>query len=360
MTYRLTCLSLLIFMPFATAQVDRDVQEQIEVKRMLVDVRVIDKNGDPITDLTKSDFELKSRGKTLEIISCNWIDDRMQTAREPGGEIIDLATNDADDERFWAPIPPGNKQELGGRIVVLLVQKSLGDIRYTGVLKSMTPHIRDLMGSLEPSDYIAVFSYDYKLKLHLDLTRAHPYLEKAYTEAVTGADGIPFGNGRGRNLAELIDRYKVEDAVNIEMGMKLIGKALERFAGTKSLIFMGYRMGRQYSSGRMDKRPAYVEAIQALQDSHTAVYALDMVRSSYTNAPSMLKQIARDTGGFYRMARRSPTSVFPRVMRAVQGHYQLVFRIPEDQNKPRYILKVNRKHEEILVRKPINEQDYTF
>ena len=177
---------------------------------------------------------------------------------------------------------------------------------------------------------------------------------------MTAAEGLPFGNGRGKNLSELIDRYKVEDAVNLEKGLILLGRALERFAGSKTLIFMGYRMGQEFGGGRKNKRPEYVAAVQALQDSHTAVFALDMVRQSYNNAPSMLKQIARDTGGFYRMARRSPISAFPKVMTAVQGHYQLTFRIPTDQAKPRYRLKVNRKHDQLLVRDPINQQDYTF
>jgi len=348
-----------LFLPLLAQQ--PDVDEELTVERIVVDVRVLDRKGKPITDLTTDDLRLTSRGRDLEILSWEWVSGSapMGSSRKPGGEVIDLATDEADDDAFWEPIKPGAKTELDGRIMVFFLQKDVGP-DLTRFLQSAVLHLKEAVDSLSSSDYVAVFSYDFKLHLHMDLTRVNPLLAESLNDAATGADVIDFGSGNGRgSFADLISRYDADEAVNVEKALKVVGDALGAFDGAKTMVFLGYGMGQRMTNRKV-KKPAYDPAVKALNEANTAVYVIDYFRRDVTADPNMLQQLASDTGGFYRQSQRQQTTVFQRTFEAASGYYQLVFAVPEDQKNPKYRLKVTRKHRDLLVRKPINEENFTF
>src|SRR5258708_2724136 len=49
------------------------VQEQITVERILVDTRVTDERGNPITGLKAADFDVRIDGKKAKVESSEWI-----------------------------------------------------------------------------------------------------------------------------------------------------------------------------------------------------------------------------------------------------------------------------------------------
>jgi len=349
---------MLLCSPLLWAQ-DADVAEEMRVERMVVDVRVLDRKGLPITDITADEIELTSRRQNLEVLSWQWMPNSAPTmARKPGGEIVDLGTTEADDDAFWAPIKPGARTELDGRIVVFFLQSDTGP-QLTRYLQYAVLHLKEAIAELNPSDYVAVFSYDFKLNLHLDLTRTSPLLVEALENAATGTDPIDLGSGTGRgSFADLINRYDADDAVNVEKALELVGDALAQFEGAKSVFFLGWGMGRRMDTRKI-KKPAYDPAVDALNAANASVYVIDYLRSELNADPNMLRQLATDTGGYYRQSRRQQKTVFQQAFTASDGYYQLVFAIP-DQADPKYRLKVTRKHRDLLVRKPINEEDFTF
>src|SRR5947199_9881986 len=68
MTRKLLLLVLLI-----AASAHAQLQEKITVERILVDTRVTNDSGDPITGLKPEDFRVKIDGKLAKVESADWI-----------------------------------------------------------------------------------------------------------------------------------------------------------------------------------------------------------------------------------------------------------------------------------------------
>ena len=82
--YVLATLSVLLFIAAApAAQEPKRVEESAEVTLVEVPVRVLDRHGNPLRDLTEKDFELYDDGKRQEIVAFDRID-LAQKGIEPG------------------------------------------------------------------------------------------------------------------------------------------------------------------------------------------------------------------------------------------------------------------------------------
>ncbi|MDP9361336.1 MAG: hypothetical protein M3P29_07795, partial [Acidobacteriota bacterium] len=79
------------------------VQEQITVERILVDTRVTDDRGNPITGLSAADFHVRIDGKSATVESSDWIPETA-AARELAN--IDAAIADVN-TTLEQPAPRG-------------------------------------------------------------------------------------------------------------------------------------------------------------------------------------------------------------------------------------------------------------
>src|SRR5688500_3240641 len=82
--------------------------ESISVVRILVDVRVTEFRGNPISDLTPEDYEVKIGGKRAQVESVEWVDD-VATGFSP---------SDGDARLKPGATPPVPQ----GRLIVVFVQ----------------------------------------------------------------------------------------------------------------------------------------------------------------------------------------------------------------------------------------------
>src|SRR5262249_31570033 len=93
----------------AAADAQVRLQERATVARALVDVRVPDGRGQPITDLSTADFSVELDGRKARVEWSQWI------GADPGPAVPDASAATA----FGAPVPPA------GRRIVFLFQKDL-------------------------------------------------------------------------------------------------------------------------------------------------------------------------------------------------------------------------------------------
>src|SRR4029077_8547702 len=131
-------------------------QEQITVERVIVDARVTNSVGDPITALKASDFIVKIDGKRATVESADWIADTA-AQREidetlSGGEAL-------------TPVPPSQSR---GRLLIFLYQTDFArnNVRVRGQMKLL--QMDDWLDWVEPEDRMAVLSFGSHLKFRLD------------------------------------------------------------------------------------------------------------------------------------------------------------------------------------------------
>src|SRR5437763_9409525 len=147
---RSSLTALLLFaVPLAT-----QVQEQITVERILVDTRVTDDRGNPITGLKPSDFRVRVDGKPAGVESAEWIPETA-AARELAS--IDHAGADVNTS-LDQPAPRG-------RLLIFFYQTDFArnSARVAGQMQTVV-NADDWLDWLDPEDRVAVFSFDSHLK----------------------------------------------------------------------------------------------------------------------------------------------------------------------------------------------------
>src|SRR6266567_7496154 len=87
----------------AAATQNQQYQEKIVVERILIDARVTDSRGNPITGLTAADFRVRVDGKPAKVESVDWIPETA-AARE----LADMEKPPAQvNTSLDVPAPPG-------------------------------------------------------------------------------------------------------------------------------------------------------------------------------------------------------------------------------------------------------------
>ena len=169
--------------PFAQQQ--PAVTERVDVSRVLIDVRVIGDEGEPVAGLGPDDFEVRIGGEPVDVESALWLGaDGSGWASPPsdevtmrtGGEPVDVESAPwlGADELDWAPPPsidlaaaltPRDRRQL----VVFFVQKSLEADRALGLLRLLQDSDA-LLAGVGPDDRVAVVSFEHHFKIWLDFT----------------------------------------------------------------------------------------------------------------------------------------------------------------------------------------------
>src|SRR6476469_9680768 len=121
------------------------VKEQISVERVIVDARVTDDHGEPITDLEAKDFRVRIDGKLVKVESVEWI---PETAAARG--LASIGTQQESPNPDQQPAP-------AGRLLVFFIQTDFARnaVRLGGQMHIMS-NADELIESLEPEDKVAV------------------------------------------------------------------------------------------------------------------------------------------------------------------------------------------------------------
>jgi len=294
----------------AQAPSDADFGEEITVSLSTVAVRVVDALGNPVTGLGPEDFRVRVGKREVPVAGVDWFSSetgRPQATPLPG-----------------APEPaPLDASHSAGQLVVFFVQADLNASRISGQLR-LRPYTRELLDRLHPEDRVAVVSYDSHLKLRLDFTRDRDAVHAAVDRGMLwSAEDEPEAAGDTSLLAGF-DREAARQAASPEKALEVTARALAALPGEKSIIYLGWGLGRFTSAG-VQMTPGYARAVKALLASHTAVFVLDVTTVGFHSLEVGLQGVAAATGGTYAKTNALPGLATDSLVRTLNGYYLLAF-----------------------------------
>ncbi|MFL6259417.1 MAG: hypothetical protein ACJ76Y_06880 [Thermoanaerobaculia bacterium] len=296
----------------AGAQQEQDPRfegETIDVSLSTIVVRAVDTWGAPILDLKPEDFRVRVGKKEIPVAALDWISGEEPPPLRPAEPVED----GQEQEEVVAPRP--------GRMVVFFVQADLNPTRISGQLR-LRPHTRELLDTLPPADRVAVVSYDSHLKLWQDFTRDHGKVHAALDRAMLYSKETEIAPEGPDSLAGHFDYEAARRAATPERALELTAQALKPFPGEKTLIFLGWGLGR-FGGGGVDMVPAYRPAVRALAAARASVFVLDVTSADAHSLEIGLQNVAEATGGIYLRTFRLPGLATRTLAKTISGYYVL-------------------------------------
>jgi VWFA-related protein len=323
------------------AQQPAPVQEKIVVERVLVDARVVTGTGDPVTGLGVADFHVLIDGKPAVVESVDWIPD---TAAERELDEVDRPPVEVN---RTLDIPPPR-----GRLLVFFVQTDIArePSRLGGQIQ-INQQIDGLLAMLEPEDRAAVLSFDSHLKLRSDFTDDKHRLRGVLEEAMLMNEPNPPPIVPSPSIATRLDRNEMLHCAKAETALILIANALRPIPGPKSMIFIGWGLGRMSQGGwRMEMNYPYART--ALEAARVSVFTLDVTQADSHTLEVGLGVVSGDTGGSYDKTFHFPKLAVERLKKTLTGHYELEVRKPDTKVRGRHSIEVtvNRRNVDVLAR----------
>ena len=276
--------------------------ERVDVERVVVDARVLDKSGDPVTGLGAEDFSVRVGRRPVAIESVMWV----------GG-----AAGPAD-----ATVQTGD-----GRLIIFLIQKDFERSRLAGLMRMLVEG-RRFVDELTPRDRIAVLSFDTQLKIWLDFTRDREAVRQILRRGILFESPRPSEGTAGIALASRLDPARASKTYTIERALLVIADALRDVPGAKSIVLLGHGFGRLGWTGVTMER-GYEEARDALVEARTSVFSLDVTNADYHSLEAGLQLISRDTGGFFARTHLFVAQAMKRLSGAIAGYYVLFLERPD-------------------------------
>jgi VWFA-related protein len=305
------------------------VQERITVERIIVDTRVTDDRGNPVTGLKAADFNVRIDGKPARVESSEWIPETA-AARELAS--IDSAIADVN-TTLDQPAPRG-------RLLIFFYQTDFArnSARAAGQMQTVV-NADAWLEWLDPEDRVAVFSFDSHLKFRLDFTSNKDHIKDAMQQAMLTNEPpwpriVPMPA-----LAKRLDPTEMRNAASPEAALIIVANALRPIPGPKSIILFGWGLGRLTPMGVM-MESKYFPARQALESARASVFSIDFTQADYHSLEAGLGKVAGDTGGFYAKTFHFPRIAIDRLQKTLAGHYELEVRKPDTNVRGTHTIEV--------------------
>lgn len=288
---------------------EKTFEGAIDVALSTMVIRVVDSWGQPILGLKPEDLRVRVGKKEVPVVALDWISaDDVQVIRTQQPE-------DDSTELRLEPIP------APGRLVVIFVQADLNPTRISGQLR-LRRYTRELLGTLHAHDRVAVVSFDSHLKLWQDFAQDMDATHEAIDQAMFYSREPEIAVSKPFSLARHFDFAAAREAASPERALELMARALEPLPGEKTVIFLGWGIGRFGSTG-VRMTPDYRPAVKALSDAHAAVFVLDVTSADYHSLEVGLEGVAEATGGVYFKTFRLPGLATKTLARTISGYYVL-------------------------------------
>jgi VWFA-related protein len=301
--------------------------EKIDVNEVLLDVLVTDSKGNVIVGLKPEDFVVKENGKPVELTGLTFYSDR----RLVGGAKEGVKVDEVPEDRFFILFFDDQKDEAVDAPALLARQVEASQRARDWVLKSR-----------QPADWVAVVSYDKKLKVQQDFTRDGRALAEAIGAAMKGKDAE--GNwpsrikeGEGPSLYANLPRGNAlrDETGNIYDALKVLADAAGQIRGRKNLVMFTTGFGEVNSFGQYipDQR-YYPGTVQALNDNNVAVYSLDLVPAGTIHPLSdAMTRLSNETGGQYYTNFSTFTTPLKQIGDENSGYYLLSYKSEQPAGK---------------------------
>jgi VWFA-related protein len=284
-------------------------REHVEVTRVLIDARVVDRAWRPIRDLGPGDFVVKVDGRPARVESAEWMAGVGHAAREAsqGSESA-------------SPVRPPD-----GRLVVFVFQKDLESSRIVGLMR-MLKEARSFVDAFTPRDRVAVLSFDSHLRVWLDFTADLDRVGRVLAHDVLFG-GTADASAGDPSLVHAIPREVAGRTYSIEQALTRLGEALHPLPGSKVVVLVGHGFGRLGLMG-VSLEPGYDDARRALQAARAAVFCLDVTQADYHSLEAGLQTVAEETGGMYQRTHLFSGAALDRLASVLGGHYVLFVEKP--------------------------------
>ncbi|MEM6454923.1 MAG: VWA domain-containing protein [Acidobacteriota bacterium] len=300
--------------------------DQVEVTEVLLDVVVTDRDGNVIVGLDADDFVVREAGGEVDLSGAIFYSNRRWLEENPTWPgAVDAVPTD----RYF--------------VLYLQDQKRVGGNAGTVLLRRQLEAVRDAKRWVRESrlggDWVAVVSYDVKLKVHQDFTQDGDALIRALDRAARGAEA----DNTTPSRRPTVDAEQPSLLANLPIGgdalrdatrtpydaFEVVAEALAPVGGRKNLVYIGRGFGNldQFTGrGEPDKR--YYPAMQRALNAHNvAVYALELVPSNIDAAQSdFLTQLTTDTGGRYYENLVNFATPLGQIADETSGYYLLSYR----------------------------------
>jgi VWFA-related protein len=325
------------------------LQEQITVERILIDARVTDDHGNPITGLKADDFQVRIDGKPARVESAEWIPETA-AARELAS--IDSAIADVN-TTLDQPAPHG-------RLLIFFYQTDFArnSARIAGQMQTVV-NADEWVDWLDSEDRVAVFSFDSHLKFRLDFTNNKDHIKDAMEQAMLTNEPPPPRTVPMPALAKRLNPDEMRKAASPEAALIIVANALRPIPGPKSIILFGWGLGRLTPSGvRMEAK--YLPARQALVSARASVFSIDFTQADSHSLEVGLGQVAGDTGGFYAKTYHFPKIAVERLQKTLAGHYELEVRKPDTKMRGTHNIEVDvpsQRRATVLARSTFIDRD---
>ena len=326
------------------------LQHEVSVILKLVQVYVTDKDGNPVTDLEKSDFILYENGQLKTI-----------TAFEK--HFLIKPEKKTDEKIVETKLPPALKiPSRMNRKFFLFLDIDRNSIR--GFSKSKKMALNFIDTQLQPTDEVGVFSYNFMqgLVLHEYLTLDH----KKVREAMKKINGIP-GTGSSSSVASggAVYGSSGDYAINFFLPpitgqgdiviktnnfikvIKDLAKALRYIPGYKNIILFstGIQSSLLFSPDQV-LRETYKEMSKELASSDSPVYSVNSGGDRRSDSLEMLSELS---GGKYFHNVDNYDEISEQIQDITSNYYVLGYYISEksDGKYQEIKVKVNRKGYEV-------------
>ncbi len=357
--------------PLKTTNSQEELKHEVTVTLKLIQVYVMDREGNPITDLNKSNFILYDNGKPQEIT-------------EFEGHFSLIPKKKFQEEKKPSPIQ--KKPSKMNRKIFFLLDCSRNDV--SGLIKSKKAALHFLETQLLPGDEVGVLTYSSPkgLALHEYLTSDHqkaretiegirelPGISGGKTPIRIAEDFTKFDESKERPMPGVIEpKLTLEarldqsgrkfDAHNFTYIIKDLAKALRYIAGYKNIILFsaGFSATILYSREDSSFRINYDEMIKELAASDSPVYAVN----TGPQPNDSLMMLSEQTGGKYFHSVEYYEKISDEIQNITSNYYVIGYYIDEQKWDGRYHeieVKVNRKGCKVYAQggyfnpKPFNE-----
>lgn len=324
-------------------------EDMVEVSEVLLDVLVTDRQGNVVLDLGPDDFVVEDEGLSMAPTGVSFYSNRFQL-RDGASGIQHPAAGEAIADRYF--------------VLFFHDPRNFGDSRLVRQHLEATRRSRQWVEKeMLPGDWVAIASYDFKLKIHQDFTQDRGQVLTAIERAAQGKNTHNQWKSRRPEitadepalLAHLPEGKALRDqAPHMYDALTLLSDATRDITGRKNLMLftVGFGEVRQRAGLISEPDPRYYpELRESLNDNNVAVYPINLLPSARNAQGHFLNQLAADSGGTYHELFVNFLAPIRRIADESNGYYLLSYQAQHPAGEQGYReVEVKTRNPELKVR----------
>lgn len=293
--------------------------ERVEVRRVVLQVRVLAADGTPVLGLGPENFRVLVDGKEVSPDVVAWVDLEPKAGRSSQEEKA---------------LPKSH------HLVVVLVQRDLQKTRASGLM-AFKNRAAEVVQALPAGVRVALLIQDSRLHLVQDFTQDHERVAGILRQELFRARSYRPGEPGSPSLRRFLDEATCAAAATPEKGLRFLAQAFAALPGHKQVILLGWGLGR-LSFPAVYLPADYAAAAALLEASGIPVFSLDITDADWHTLEIGLIHVAEDTGGLYAKTHLFPVQAKRKLLGALAGYYEVSF--------PRPDVPVGVHHVEVVLR----------